>query len=751
METVRSVRLGGVVGALVILIASGSQAAPPRKTPPDSDHLTRFAAGRAAARAATPSPLGGPGDALTPLHHPDDQNHPDEDDLHARTALPPGGAEGGVFSAWNVNLLSHLPVSEISSSSTAANDIWGYVSPAGREYAVVGLNLSTGFVDVTDPVNPLVVADIGDAASTWSDMRTYRGYAYNVNETGGGVQVIDLTQIDDGVVTLVGSAAGGMQTAHNISLNPVSGFAYPCGTDQARGFIAFDLADPRNPQPVGSWSNTYVHDLQVVSYDSCPYSGRVGQPCELAYAFCGGAGMKILDVTNKSAIVLISTLTYPTLAYCHQGWLSEDRRYVLMDDESDELSFNLPTTTYVVNVENPSAPFLVTTYNTGLNSIDHNLMIRGQYVFQADYTTGLQVFDISNVLNAQKVGFFDTFPPNDARVFSGAWGVYSDLPSGIILISDIEGGLFVLDASPAVGCQQDSHCNDRNPCTIDECNASGQCEYTNVSTGTACDDDDVCTTAGVCDGAGACLVTDINTIPCANDTVCAPGTCNLVTGFCECGCTAVARPLAEAVVVPRVRYLSVTPDNPGVQTALRVTFSDLPAPFGGFSGTQMWVGSPFPVSESPGVAGPTPPTFVAARLSCEAFFTDWGSVDTVQVFGEGIVPGGTYDVQAIGKSCYDVGVPRYSTARTVRTSRWGDLVGNCTVVPCTPPDGVVNVTTDIVGMLDKFGGRAGAPVKARADLEPSLPDFIISIADVVQGLDAFRGEPYPFAGPSPCQ
>ena len=72
-----------------------------------------------------------------------------------------------------------------------------------------------------------MVATIPDAVSTWSDMATYRTYAYNVNETGGGMQIFDLSDIDNGVVTLTGSAQNDLASAHNVFVNEESGFAYP--------------------------------------------------------------------------------------------------------------------------------------------------------------------------------------------------------------------------------------------------------------------------------------------------------------------------------------------------------------------------------------------------------------------------------------------------------------------------------------------------------------------------------------------
>ena len=43
-----------------------------------------------------------------------------------------------------------------------------------------------------------------------------------------------------------------------------------------------------------------------------------------------------------------------------------------------------------------------------------------------------------------EIAFFDTFPTSDATAFSGAWSVYPYLPSGIIIVSDVTNGLFIL-------------------------------------------------------------------------------------------------------------------------------------------------------------------------------------------------------------------------------------------------------------------------------------------------------------------
>lgn len=377
------------------------------------------------------------------------------------TAAPVSAIGPGTFASSNVTLLGRVTPQSFSTNSNCmfsatnvcANDVWGYVSPCGREYAIIGLRTGTGFVDITDPVNPFVIGAISDANSIWSDMRTYGTYAYNVNESGGGMQIFNLSQIDPPTrsVTLVGSLTqSGLQTVHNLTLNTDSGYAYLCGSNLAGGrLIAVSLANPASPTIAGqAIDGAYVHDAEVVSYLEGPYARR-----EIAFCYCGSAGLKIIDVTNKSNMFTISTLQYPDRAYTHQGRLSADRQHVFLNDELDELQDPdiLVTTTRVVNVSDLANPFLVTTFTSGLQTIDHNLMVRGNHVFEANYTSGLRIFDASNVNNVVQTGWIDTYPFNNGLSFNGAWGVFVDFPSGRVVVSDIQHGLFILDPSAAEG------------------------------------------------------------------------------------------------------------------------------------------------------------------------------------------------------------------------------------------------------------------------------------------------------------
>ena len=79
---------------------------------------------------------------------------------------------------------------------------------------------------------------------------------------------------------------------------------------------------------------------------------------------------------------------------------------------------------------------------------DHNLYIKGNLVFEANYRAGLQVLRIDNIDTASmtQVAHFDIYPSSNSNSYNGAWSSYPYLPSGNIIVSGIEQGLFVLQS-----------------------------------------------------------------------------------------------------------------------------------------------------------------------------------------------------------------------------------------------------------------------------------------------------------------
>jgi choice-of-anchor B domain-containing protein len=357
------------------------------------------------------------------------------------------------FPAVGVRLMSWLPLPYFDAAAANANSCTGYTSPSGREYAILGTQTGTGFVEITDPGAPVILAHLAGPASLWRDMKTYGRYSYSVSEGGSGIQVFDLQNIDSGVVTFVRFVTtGGTTATHTVHVNQESGYLYRCGggTSPTLGLRIYDLnADPATPTFVGQWNNRYIHECQVVNWTTGALAGR-----ELAFICAddvsngGNPRVDILDVTNKASITIVSQISYPNGSFSHQGWLSPDRRYFYHNDELDENAFNIFTRTRIFDVSNPAAPSFVGSFTNGLTNIDHNLYTKGNLIFESNYRAGLRVFDATDPLAPVEVAYFDTWLDDDLDDFNGLWNNWPYFDSGTIIGSDIEKGLFVWRLGP---------------------------------------------------------------------------------------------------------------------------------------------------------------------------------------------------------------------------------------------------------------------------------------------------------------
>ncbi len=378
------------------------------------------------------------------------------------------GAAAG-FSCGNVDLMAFLPLGDLgggtdaNGASARANDLWGWTDPeTGREYALLGREDGTAFVDISDPTNPVYLGDLPThtVPSTWRDIKTYANHAFVVSEAPEhGMQVFDLTLLRDVTappVTFAETAHyGAVASAHNLVVNEETGFAYVVGahgggTTCGGALHMVNIQTPTNPTFAGCFQDLltgffgtgYTHDAQCVRYHGpdADYQGR---------EICIGSNenaISIADVSDKAAPVAISRATYPQVGYVHQGWLTEDHRYFFQDDELDERRFGLPhTRTLIWDLADLDAPALLAEYEGVSTSADHNQYVVDQYVFQANYSSGLRILDIRDVAHPVEVAFFDTFPPDDAPSFNGAWSTYPFFESGVVLVSSREAGLFVVD------------------------------------------------------------------------------------------------------------------------------------------------------------------------------------------------------------------------------------------------------------------------------------------------------------------
>lgn len=364
----------------------------------------------------------------------------------------------GVYPCDKVDLLAQMDFPQIGgNNSTEGNDCWGWTDPLnGKEYAIMGCSSHTAFIDISNPTNPVYVGKVNshnNVNSLWRDIEVYNNYAFIVSEAAGhGMQVFDLTRLRNVTtpqVFLPDTRYSGFGNCHTIAINTSTGFAYCLGTaTYAGGPHVVNIQDPLNPTfAMGYAAEQYTHDAQIVTYNG-PDTQHNGKEIFLG---CNEDRVVILDVTNKSNPILLSTFYYPNTAYTHQGWLTENQKYYILGDEIDENDFGFNTRTIVIDLSDLDNPVLHFDYYGPTSAIDHNGYVKGNKFHLSNYRAGYRAIDISDIENGEmtEVAFFDTYPANNNAQFNGVWSTYPFFNSGTIVVADIDRGLFLLrlDAS----------------------------------------------------------------------------------------------------------------------------------------------------------------------------------------------------------------------------------------------------------------------------------------------------------------
>jgi choice-of-anchor B domain-containing protein len=203
-----------------------------------------------------------------------------------------------------------------------------------------------------------------------------------------------------------------------------------------------NIQNPAAPTFAGCYSSDgYTHDTQCVVYNGPDIEHQGKEIC-----FSSNEDtLTITDVTNKAAPVLLAREPYNGSAYSHQGWLTEDQTYFLLDDELDESGGSF-TATYIWDLTNLDEPVNTGVFNGTTTARDHNQYIKGDYSYQANYRGGLRILDISDIENANlnEVAYFDIYPSSNTSNFNGAWSNYPYFPSGNVVISGMGEGLVVV-------------------------------------------------------------------------------------------------------------------------------------------------------------------------------------------------------------------------------------------------------------------------------------------------------------------
>jgi len=310
-------------------------------------------------------------------------------------------------------------------------------------------------VDITNPSSPCVLGFLKTqtSASLWRDIKVYKNYAFIVSEARNhGMQIYNLDQLasmqctgtirqftPNVVYTQFGSA-------HNLVINEATGYAYSVGTTTcSAGLHVVNIQDPLRPTFSGCFGEDgYVHDAQCVVYSGpdTKYTGK-----EVCFCY-NEDSLTIVDVTNKQQMTLIARQEYQGSQYTHQGWLLPNSKYLLLNDELDEIYNSVHNTrTMLWDVQDLENPVLRNSFYNKETVIDHNLYTKGNRAFLSNYCGGLRIYDTTAAANGgvmQEIAYFDVAPDCSSTEFFGSWSSYIYFPSGNIVVNSIERGLFVV-------------------------------------------------------------------------------------------------------------------------------------------------------------------------------------------------------------------------------------------------------------------------------------------------------------------
>ena len=324
------------------------------------------------------------------------------------------------------------------------NDVWGYVDLNGNEHALVGCANGFSYVDVSNPSNPQEVFFISGSNSVWRDLKTWGKYAYVTTEAEDGLLIVDLTDLSGQTYTYWTDQ---FMRAHNIYIDE-NGFAYIFGSQDGPtdGAIILDLNDdPMNPSVAGLFDAYYLHDGMVrgdTLWGAAVYEGV----------------LTAVDVSDKANPVILGS-TPTSCNFTHNAWVSDDGNYVFTTDEQSDCNVGAYD---VSNISDIQEIDLIQSWNNenGFPVIPHNTHVLGDYLVTSYYTSGVTVIDASDPFNMNEIAYYDTSPDYEGGEFEGCWGAYPFLPSGLILATDQQTGLHILEITePIFGCTNENASN----------------------------------------------------------------------------------------------------------------------------------------------------------------------------------------------------------------------------------------------------------------------------------------------------
>lgn len=327
-------------------------------------------------------------------------------------------------------------IDDYGQGTRSYNDVWGYEDRNGVEYAILGARQAFIIYDISNPTAPGEVAFIPGVSSIWRDMKSYGNYIYGIADQGqDGLLVINMENAPENITwefqkpfLSAGASGGLLAKAHNLYIDE-NGVLYLAGSNiNGGGVLMMDLKEnPAVPAYIGPATFRYSHD--VYARGDTVYSSDINNGL-----------FSITSVRNKQAPELLA-LQNTSRNYTHNSWLSDDGDYLFTTDERENAFVDAYDISDLENITRVDTYRPLATEGTGV--IPHNIHYFNGFLVISYYSDGVKIVDASRPDNLIEVAGFDTTPRSGNG--DGCWGVYPNLKSGVLLASDMDVGLFLLD------------------------------------------------------------------------------------------------------------------------------------------------------------------------------------------------------------------------------------------------------------------------------------------------------------------
>lgn len=319
-------------------------------------------------------------------------------------------------------------------------DVWGE-----GNYAYVGSFSGSGLMifDITNPSAPKMAGFYDPpGGERFQDVMVINGIGYFSSdgrlsgEARGGVHIVDVRNPATPVLlSQILPAQRGFLNVHELFVT-ADGVLFEADS-RTNVIKIFDVRDPRNPAylwDVQTTDTRFIHAVIAVN-------GRL---------FTSGWSGKtdIYDVRNVLTQQPQLLGSVESGMNSHASWPSNDGKLLASARETANGDVRL------FDISNPANPIelvRITAESLGFDAFTaHNPYIVGNLLIVSWYQGGAAVIDITDPRQPRLTGRFDTYPAAAANGYDGCWGVYPFLGLDRMLLSDMDGGLFIVDATAAM-------------------------------------------------------------------------------------------------------------------------------------------------------------------------------------------------------------------------------------------------------------------------------------------------------------